>query len=164
MDALLADLSEVLSHQVKLHEELLAVLQDESVSIGQVAPSKLLLLQSAKQQIAHKIAAIETRRIGIVHDIAGAWEIDSKELTLSQIIARVSEEVASILEECFTSLKRLVAEIRRLANKNGSLSMARLKSVEMSLRFVHDWQKAQQTYSDAGTLQSTPEKISRASI
>ena len=90
--------------------------------------------------------------------------MDYKELTLSQIISRVSTDTGQLLADCFAQLKHLVVEIRQLANKNGSVSKDRLKPVEMSLRFVHDWHKSQQTYSDAGTLQSAPEKVSRASI
>ncbi len=164
MDALLANLSEILAHEVGLHQELLGVLQEESESIGQVAPSKLLQLQSAKQYLSHKIETLESQRIEVVQKIATSWEVDFKDLTLSHIISRVSQEMGQLLEGHLAQLKHLVVEIRRLANRNGSLSMARLKSVEMSLRFIQDWQKNQQTYSDAGTLQSAPEKVSRASI
>lgn len=164
MDALLKSLMDTLSYEVKLHEDLLAILQDESKSIGQAPPSKLLQIQSAKQHLSYKIAGIEAQRVKIVQEIATQWDVEFKELTLSKIISQVSNDIGQPLQHYLKQLKQLITKIQQLANRNGSLSEVRLKPIEMSLRFIHDWQKSQQTYSDAGTLQSSPEKLSRASV
>ena len=164
MDALLHSLEEILCHETQLHEELLAVLQEEATSIGQVAPAALLHLQSLKQHLSHKIVALEKRRAPVVQELAHIWQVNGVELTLSQIIRRSPPEMRQSLQHCFDQLKKLIQEIRLLAHKNGALSEARLKPIEMSLRFIHDWQKKQKTYSIAGTLTSVPEKVARRAI
>lgn len=164
MDALLNHLGDILSNEVQLHEELLAVLQEEAESIGQVSPSTLLHLQSIKQHISHKITNLETRRTTVVQELAKAWNVDFKTLTLRKIIVQTPEEIGQHLQQCFDQLKALITPIQQLAYKNGSLSETRLKPIAMSLRFIHDWHKNQQTYSGAGTLNSSPEKVARKSI
>lgn len=164
MDVLLQNLEEILSNEAQLHQELLSLLEEEAISIGQVAPSALLHLQSLKQHVSHKIIGLEKRRTQVVEELAQAWNVDFAELTLSQIIQRAPQEMRQPLQQCFDQLKKLIQEIRQLAHKNGALSETRLKPIEMSLRFIHDWQKKQRTYSIAGTLTSAPEKVARRAI
>ncbi|MBF0286392.1 MAG: flagellar export chaperone FlgN [SAR324 cluster bacterium] len=164
MKTLLTSLIQILSYEVELHEELGMVLQEESKGIGRIAASELLLLQSAKQQISRKISTMETRRIEVVQDIAAQWRMNPKELTLSKIILQAPHEIGESLQHCYEQLKTIIIDIQKLAISNGSLSKVRLKPIEMSLRFIADWQKEQKTYSVAGTLQNSPEKISRTSV
>ncbi len=164
METLLTSLIQILSYEVELHEELRVVLQEESKGIGRISASELLLLQSSKQHISRKIAMTEVRRIEVVQEMATKWKMDSKELTLSKIILQVPHEIGQSLQHCYEQLKDIITEIQKLAIANGSLSKARLKPIEMSLRFIADWQKEQKTYSIAGVLQNSPEKISRVSV
>lgn len=164
MDVLLNELQDILSEVVELHESLLGVLQEEAQTMGKAPASTLLKLQSTKQAFTRKIAAVEKRRITTVNGLTDFWELTETPLTLRQIIARVPEEQGRPLEDCFGQLKQLVTMIQQQAQRNGKLAEVRLKPIDMSLRFINDWQKNRTTYSGAGRLKSSPGPLSRVSI
>lgn len=164
MNALLTGLLTILKQQVIYHEDLLAILHEETQSIGQAPASKLLKLQSAKTILSRKIMSIEEQRIQNVQEIADHWKVDETPLTLSQIIEKVPSDMKAPLSECFAQLKQVVKAIQTQALKNSKLSESRLKPIDMSLQFINDWHKSRQTYSGTGALRASTSTLSRTSI
>lgn len=164
MDEQLTQLVSVLAELTLVHQELREHLQQEYQHMGRLSGSALLQLQSAKIMSARKIANLEEGRIAIVRQIAQAWEVEEATLTVSGIIAKSEETIARSLSDSFRRLQELIKEIQVLAQTNSQMSEARLKPIEMSLKFLADLQKHQQTYSDKGNIQSTSNKVSRAAV
>ena len=96
-----------------------------------------------------------------MEQFADYWNTESKELTLSVIIGRTEEYYSEPLQQCFDSLKRLLAKIRKIADENALHASGRLKSVESSIQFIGQLQNGPPTYSDAGKLQNGTSAMSR---
>jgi len=90
--------------------------------------------------------------------------VGSKELTLSVIISRATEEYAVPLQQCFDQLKSLIKQIHKIADENSLQASGRLKSVESSIQFMSQLQNGPPTYSDAGKIQTATSTISRAEV
>ena len=99
-----------------------------------------------------------------MEQFADSWNTESKELTLSAIIGRTEEEYSEPLQQCFDRLKRLLAEIRKIADENALQASGRLKSVESSIQFMSQLQNGPPTYSDAGKIQKGTSTMPRTEV
>ncbi len=157
------ELLNILRQEVELHEQLILLLQKESKGFGRLCGSELLKLQGEKSRCVRATARLERERIQLVEQFADSWDIESKELTLSAIIGR-TEEYSEPLQQCFDRLKRLLAEIRKIANENALQASGRLKSVESSIQFMSQLQNGPPTYSDAGKIQKGTSTMPRTEV
>ena len=157
MDGLL----NILQKEVKLHEHLMYLLQKEAEGFGSLRGSDLLKLQGEKSRCVRASARLEKERIELVEKIAHSWSVKSKELTLSVIISKTTEEYSKPLQRCFDQLKRLITSIGKIADKNSVQASGRLKSIKSSIQFMSQIQNGPPTYSDEGKIQKGTSKISR---
>ena len=155
------ELLKILQQEVKLHEQLISLLQKESEGFGRLRSSELLKLQGEKSRCVRATAKLERERIQFVEKLADSWNTESKELTLSVIIDRTEDEYSEPLQQCFERLKSLIAKISKIADENALQASGRLKSVESSIRFMSQLQNGPPTYSDAGKLQNGTSAMSR---
>ena len=161
MTPLLERLTAILHKEVELHEQLRDLLESEAASFGSVRGSELLQRQVSKQRHSRKIERLERERLQVVRQLADDWGVDSQELRLRTIIARVEPKQADDLRDCHERLTQLITEIRELAERNSAEASARLHSVETALRFMVELHGHQQTYSGVGELQHAGGKIAR---
>tara|TARA_B100000953_G_scaffold20968_1_gene17459 strand:+ start:252 stop:731 length:480 start_codon:yes stop_codon:yes gene_type:complete len=157
------ELLNILRQEVELHEQLILLLQKESKGFGRLRGSELLKLQGEKSRCVRATARLERERIQLVEQFADSWNTESKELTLSAIIGR-TEEYSEPLQQCFDRLKRLLAEIRKIADENALQASGRLKSVESSIQFMSQLQNGPPTYSDAGKIQKGTSTMPRTEV
>ena len=157
------ELLNILRREVELHEQLIMLLQKESEGFGRLRGSELLKLQGEKSRCVRATARLERERIQLVEQYADSWNTESKELTLSAIIGR-TEEYSEPLQQCFDRLKRLLAEIRKIADENALQASGRLKSVESSIQFMSQLQNGPPTYSDAGKIQKGTSTMPRTEV
>ena len=157
------ELLNILRQEVELHEQLILLLQKESEGFGRLRGSELLKLQGEKSRCVRATARLERERIQLVEQFADFWNTESKELTLSAIIGR-TEEYSDPLQQCFDRLKRLLAEIRKIADENALQASGRLKSVESSIQFMSQLQNGPPTYSDAGKIQKGTSTMPRTEV
>jgi len=148
------ELLNILQQQVKLHENLLSLLQKELEGFGSIRGSELLKLQGEKSRCVRASAQLEKERISLVEQYAKSWDTDFSKLTLRVIIGRADDEYSLPLQKCFDRLKMLIAKIREIAEENTIQSSGRLKSVESSLKFISQLQKGPPTYSEVGKIQN----------
>ena len=158
------ELLNILRREVELHEQLIAMLQRESEGFGRLRGSELLKLQGEKSRCVRSSVRLEKERIQLVEQVADFWKMESKDLTLSIIISRVTEEYSVPLQQCFDKLKSLIHQIHKIADENSLQASGRLKSVESSIRFMSQLQNGPPTYSDAGKIQSSTSTISRTEV
>jgi len=158
------ELLNILLQEVELHEQLILLLQNESKGFGRLRGSELLKLQGEKSRCVRATARLESERIQLVEQFADSWNTESKELTLSAIIGRTEEEYSEPLQQCFDRLKRLLAEIRKIADENALQASGRLKSVESSIQFMSQHQNGPPTYSDAGKIQKGTSTMPRTEV
>ena len=157
MDGLL----EILQKEVKLHEQLISLLQKESEGFGSLRGSDLLKIQGEKSRCVRASARLERDRIEFVKNIALSWNMKLEDLTLSVIISKTTEEFSIPLQKCFDQLKSLIIDIGRMADKNSLQASGRLKSINSSIDFMNQIQSGPPTYSDSGKIQKGASKISR---
>ena len=157
MDGLL----EILQREVKLHEQLISLLQKESEGFGSLRGSDLLKIQGEKSRCVRASARLERDRIEFVKTIALSWNMKLEDLTLSVIISKTTEEFSIPLQKCFDQLKSLIIDIGRMADKNSLQASGRLKSINSSIDFMNQIQSGPPTYSDSGKIQKGASKISR---
>ena len=158
------ELLNILRQEVELHEQLIAMLQKESEGFGRLRGSELLKLQGEKSRCVRASVRLEKERIQLVEQVADFWKMESKDLTLSVIIGRVTEEYSLPLQQCFDKLKSLINQIHKIADENSLQASGRLKSVESSIRFMSQLQNGPPTYSDAGKIQTATSTISRTEV
>lgn len=158
------DLLNILQQEVELHEQLMSLLQKESEGFGRLRGSELLKLQGEKSRCVRASARLERERIKLVEQFAESWNVESKDLTLSVIIKRTTQEYSVPLQQCFDRLKKLIGEIHRVADANSLQASGRLKSVESSIQFMSQLQNGPPTYSDAGKIQIGTSTISRTEV
>ena len=154
-------LLKILQKEIKLHENLISLLQNESEGFGSLRGSDLLKLQGEKSRCVRSSARLEKERIELVEKIAHSWNMKAEELTLSVIISKTTEEYSKPLQRCFDQLKNLITEIGKIADKNSVQASGRLKSIKSSIQFMSQIQNGPPTYSDAGKIQKGTSKISR---
>ena len=157
------ELLNILLQEVELHEQLILLLQKESKGFGRLRGSELLKLQGEKSRCVRATARLERERIQLVERFADSWNAESKELTLSVIIGR-TEEYSEPLQQCYDRLKRLLAEIRKIADENALQASGRLKSVESSIQFMSQLQNGPPTYSDVGKIQKGTSTMPRTEV
>ena len=157
MDGLL----EILQKEVKLHEQLISLLQKESEGFGSLRGSDLLKIQGEKSRCVRASARLERDRIEFVKNIALSWNMKLEDLTLSVIISKTTEEFSIPLQKCFDQLKSLIIDIGKMADKNSLQASGRLKSINSSIDFMNQIQSGPPTYSDSGKIQKGASKISR---
>lgn len=153
MDNLLNELNALLGDEVALHEELRADLAFEAERDGELPSAEFLRLQQRKYHWVNLIEGLEARRMEQVRTLAGQWQVDARELTLREIIARVPEPLGEAFREHHTALRALVEEIRRLARDTGANAQARMKAIDATLHVIGEAAKMHPTYSEAGRLQ-----------
>ena len=158
------ELLNILRQEVELHEHLITMLQQESEGFGRLRGSELLKLQGEKSRCVRASARLEKERIQLVEQVADFWKMESKDLTLSVIISRLTEEYSVPLQQCFDKLKSLIRQIHKIADGNSLQASGRLKSVESSIRFMSQLQNGPPTYSDAGKIQTATSTISRTEV
>lgn len=162
---LLEDLQRILQTEVTLHEQLRQHLQEEASGLGVLNGSDLLKIQRSKERCVEQIIKQEEERIALVEQFPQHWPEQPPPFTLRVIISLAPPDTARALRQCFEDLQRLLTEIRTLAESNGQVSSARLKSVEASMRFLTETQqRTQQTYSGSGELQNSGNKVPRTSV
>lgn len=164
MEESLDELTALLEREAELHEQLLILLNEEGESYGKASGAELLQLQSAKSQVVRRIEQLEQERITLVQGLARHWDLPAPELRLRQIAERCGGAHGQALSDCHYRLTSLLEQIRQSAERNGRLSESRLKSVNAAIRFMSEAQGLQQTYSEAGKLQSGKSKFSRSSV
>ena len=155
------ELLNILCQEVGLHEQLISLLQKESEGFGRVRASELLKLQGDKSRCVRASARLERERIQHVKQVAESWNTELKDLTLSVIINRTTDEYSAPLRQCFDQLKSLIGEIHRIADENSIQASGRLKSVESSIQFMSQLQNGPPTYSDVGKIQKGTSTFSR---
>ena len=158
------ELLNILRQEVELHEQLISMLQKESEGFGRLRGSELLKLQGEKSRCVRASSRLEKERIQLVEQLADSWNMASKELTLSVIISRATEECSAPLQQCFDQLKSLIKQIHIIADENSLQASGRLKSVESSIQFMSQLQNGPPTYSDAGKIQTATSTISRTEV
>ena len=112
------ELLNIMRQEVELHEQLISQLQKESEGFGRLRGSELLKLQGEKSRCVRASVRLENERIQLVNELADSWNVGSKELTLSVIISRVTEEYSLPLQQCFDKLKSLINQIHKIADEN----------------------------------------------
>jgi len=158
------ELLNILRQEVELHEQLILLLQKESEGFGRLRGSELLKLHGEKSRCVRATARLEKERIQLVEQLADSWSTESKDLTLSVIIGRTTDEYSVPLQQCFDQLKNLIGKIHRIADENSNHATGRLKSVESSIQFMSQLQNGPPTYSVAGKIQKGNSTISRTEV
>jgi len=158
------ELLRILQKEVVLHQNLISLLNKESEGFGHLRGSELLKLHGEKSRCVRASARLERERIEYVEKIAHSWDMKSKDLTLSAIITRATEEYSKPLKQCFDQLKNLISKINNIADENSIKAKGRLKSVESSIQFMNQTQSCLPTYSDAGRIQKSTSKIPRTEV
>ena len=103
MEAQLTNLKELLIEQIGIHEALKANLISEAEQDGELDGAMLLHLQREKNRKVREIRTLESRRLQLVEEIAAAWSVPPKELTLRKILPRAPQPLDMQLEDCHMS-------------------------------------------------------------
>ena len=158
------ELLKILQKEVVLHKNLISLLKKESEGFGHLRGSELLKIQGEKSRCVRASARLERERIELVEKIAHSWDMKSKELTLSVIIANTTEDYSKPLRICFDQLKSLISEIISIADENSIKASGRLKSIESSIQFMSQIPSDLPIYSDAGRIQKGISKMPRTEV
>lgn len=152
MEQLLNELKALLEEEVGLHEGLRSDLAFEAEHDGSLSATDFLRLQQRKYYWINQIEGIEARRMEQVRTLADAWQVEPRQLTLREIMARAPEPLDGEFQGYHGALTRLVEEIRGLARETGANAQARLKAIDATLAAIGEAVKMHPTYSEAGRL------------
>lgn len=164
LESLLTQLIETLNAEWHLHQELLILLEDEARKMGTLSGSELLHLHSKKMRVCRKVKGLEDQRLPLTHEIADFLSVPSSSVSLQFLIEQAPVFFKEPLEHCQQQLRAVIRQIQECASRNSRISEARLKSIEVSLKFLTDFQKNQQVYSGSGALQKSNASLERTLI
>lgn len=130
MRQLLKDLSALLEEQVEILTKMLELSKEERQIIVKGESSKLEAVVREQIKELSKVNEIERRRTELHNDLALAFGLEPKDVTISAIAERSSVEERKVLEDVKTRLLSLLDQQTAINNENKELIKAHQEYTE----------------------------------
>nr|MBI3614782.1 flagellar protein FlgN [Nitrospirota bacterium] len=147
-------LSEILDHEQRCMDSLVALFRREQEAIRRLAGDELAASNERKLALLTELRQLEEQRSTLVADLAAGWGLPSESMTLAMIAGRIGAEAAGRLLRQQDRLNRSILDARDANDVSRLLVAGSLALVEDTLAIRQGVPQGPPLYSDAGTLQA----------
>lgn len=146
-------LTDVLSEQVTVLNELQQTLQDEQKAIAGLDTQRMEILNSQKEQLLSRQRTVAETLRGVMSETAGQFGLSSS-ATLSELIEKMPAAMKVQVEPLQQAAKQTGSAVSVLANQNRGMLERFLGVVNESLSFILRILNTSSTYGVRGTYLS----------
>lgn len=154
MNTLLDNLSEVLEEIVEGYSALVDLLQRERRFIIENSLNELHDCIKQKETMILKLKMLEDSRISLTVRLAGFFEAETKDITLSYISDSTVEPYSSIFKNYRSKLLSLTQTIRDVNRENKNFIEVSMDTLKESFKFLNDMANPRPIYLSSGVVHS----------
>ena len=152
MEAILEELTAVMSKEIEAFNELLATLHEKQRAIVEGEIEQLNKSVQDEGKLARETRALEEERVERTRALAKKLDIKNLNPRLSEIIQKVEKQYARRLQEQRDLLRSLVQKIHNLNQSNQFLLNYSLKFIEKTMEILLNGSDRASMYKKDGKL------------
>ena len=152
MEAILEELTAVMSKEIEAFNELLATLHEKQRAIVEGEIEQLNKSVQDEGKLARETRALEEERVERTRALAKKLDIKNLNPRLSEIIQKVEKQYARRLQEQRDLLRSLVQKIHNLNQSNQFLLSYSLKFIEKTMEILLNGSDRASMYKKDGKL------------
>lgn len=152
MKILLQQLISVLQKEIELHNQLLKLAQEKEMAIINNQISLLQEVTKKEAQVIEGIKEQEQARIEVINQLARYFEISTKDLTMSKLVALIDAEMSGEFKKLHKEIVSLIDKLRRVNERNNSLIKTSLELISYSMNLFINLSAGEAVYNPKGKL------------
>ena len=127
----------LLKREIVVYRELQATIAHEKIILLKPSLERLLESNSKKETVILKAKMLEEGRLKLVRRIAKMLDLEENEVNLTNLCSCADRDQQTDLQECQSTLNRLLADSREMNQNNKELLDYSLHFLQGSVDFIH---------------------------
>jgi flagellar biosynthesis/type III secretory pathway chaperone len=127
----------LLKREIVVYGELQATIANEKIILLKPSLERLLESNSKKETVILKAKMLEEGRLKLVRKIAKMLDLEENEVNLTILCSHADPDQQTNLQECQSTLNRLLTDSREMNQSNKELLNYSLHFLQGSVDFIH---------------------------
>jgi flagellar biosynthesis/type III secretory pathway chaperone len=134
---LIGSLIDILRREIVVYRELQATITHEKIILLKPSLERILESNSKKETVILKAKMLEEGRLKLVRKIAKMLDLEENEVNLTILCSHADPDQQTDLQECQSTLNRLLTDSREMNQNNKELLNYSLHFLQGSVDFIH---------------------------